>query len=244
VEDLRGEVNRLSANLYMNQQTRLASIFSAPSPGGALDQLTFAVNVAQDESTDLANLRQAEAAYASRSQQLDALASQQAGEQEQLAAQRAAILAHIAALQQLRASAGGAYTVPASLPVPATITVAAPAVSGTAGRAVAFALAQLGKPYSYGAAGPGAFDCSGLTMAAWAAAGVGLPHNAAEQWGSVAHISRADLRPGDLVFYFGDIHHVALYLGDNRVIHAPTYGQDVRVQSIDLGSIYGYGRPG
>jgi peptidoglycan DL-endopeptidase CwlO len=112
-----------------------------------------------------------------------------------------------------------------------------------AGVAVSFAYAQIGKGYRYAAAGPDAYDCSGLTMAAWAAAGVSLPHNAARQYGSVPHVSRDQLAPGDLVFYYGDIHHVALYVGAGRIIHAPNEGETVRVEPIDLAPIAGYGRP-
>jgi cell wall-associated NlpC family hydrolase len=118
-----------------------------------------------------------------------------------------------------------------------------PAVSGGAATAVQFAYAQIGKPYQWGAAGPGSYDCSGLTSAAWQAAGVSMPHNAARQYSAVAHISRADLRPGDLVFYYADIHHVAIYVGDGSVIHAPTAGQTVRVARLDHAPIHGYGRP-
>jgi cell wall-associated NlpC family hydrolase len=79
-------------------------------------------------------------------------------------------------------------------------------------------------------------------MAAWAAAGVSLPHNAAEQWGVVSHISRGALQPGDLVFYLG-LGHVAIYVGNNQVIHAPQAGEDVKLASVDMLTPYGYGRP-
>src|SRR2546423_14294102 len=92
---------------------------------------------------------------------------------------------------------------------------------GPAGVAVRFAYGQLGKPYRWGAAGPNSFDCSGLTMASWKAAGVGLPHSAALQWAQVRHLSRAELKPGDLVFYYGNIHHVAIYIGGGKGSHAP-----------------------
>ena len=78
----------------------------------------------------------------------------------------------------------------------------APAPSGRAGIAVAFALAQIGKPYVFAAAGPGAFDCSGLTMAAWGKAGVSLPHFAAAQFGMGHAVSKSQLEPGDLVFFY------------------------------------------
>ena len=81
-------------------------------------------------------------------------------------------------------------------------------------------------------------------MAAWRAAGVALPHNAARQYSAMPHVTRADLRPGDLVFYYGNLHHVALYVGNDTVIRAPDVGETVRLQNVDYGPIHGYGRPG
>ncbi len=80
-------------------------------------------------------------------------------------------------------------------------------------------------------------------MASWRAAGVSLPHSAALQWAQLAHVSRSQLEPGDLIFYYRDIHHVAIYIGDDKMIHAPTYGEAVEIAPIDNAPIYGYGRP-
>ncbi|OLB74934.1 MAG: hypothetical protein AUI14_22360 [Actinobacteria bacterium 13_2_20CM_2_71_6] len=80
-------------------------------------------------------------------------------------------------------------------------------------------------------------------MASWRAAGVSLPHSAALQWATVAHVSRDQLEPGDLVFYYGNIHHVAIYIGDGKVIHAPTYGEDVVIAAVDHQPVHGFGRP-
>ena len=102
-------------------------------------------------------------------------------------------------------------------------------VSGRAAVAVHFAMAQVGKPYMYGAAGPNAYDCSGLTMAAWGAAGVGLPHSASAQYGSGTHISASQLQPGDLVFYYSPISHVGMYIGNGQIVHAPQPGESVQV---------------
>jgi cell wall-associated NlpC family hydrolase len=99
--------------------------------------------------------------------------------------------------------------------------------------ALRVALAQVGKPYVYGAAGPDAFDCSGLMMFSWAAAGVSLPHNAAEQYDATQHISESQLQPGDLVFYYGyPPGHVAMYIGNGQVVSANTSGTNVQTQSI------------
>lgn len=102
-------------------------------------------------------------------------------------------------------------------------------------RAIAFARKQLGEPYLWAAAGPDSWDCSGLTMRAWERGGVALPHYSAAQYQQTKHLSVVDLRPGDLVFW-GDspdtIHHVALYLGDGQIIHAPRTGQPVQISSM------------
>jgi cell wall-associated NlpC family hydrolase len=104
-----------------------------------------------------------------------------------------------------------------------------PATNPAARRAVQFALNQVGKPYVFGAAGPGVYDCSGLTMAAWRAGGVSLPHSAAEQYNYGHHVSRADLQPGDLIFFYQPIGHVTIYIGDGMMVSAPTEGEDVSV---------------
>lgn len=95
----------------------------------------------------------------------------------------------------------------------------------------------LGRPYSRGAAGPGAFDCSGFTRWAWQAAGVDLPHYSGAQWAQTDHIAVEDLQPGDIVFYWGpgergDPSHVGLYVGDGQMVHAPGSGRSVRYESI------------
>jgi cell wall-associated NlpC family hydrolase len=115
--------------------------------------------------------------------------------------------------------------------------------SGRAAEAVRTAYAQLGDPYVWGAAGPGAFDCSGLTMYAWGAAGVSLPHSSSAQYAAVRHVSVDDLQPGDLVFYYSPISHVAIYVGGGRVIDAPYPGRSVHVSGLYSMPLVGAGRP-
>jgi peptidoglycan DL-endopeptidase CwlO len=93
-------------------------------------------------------------------------------------------------------------------------------------QAVAFAYAQLGKPYQWGATGPASYDCSGLAEAAWAAAGVAIPRDTYEQWAALPHIAASAIQPGDLLYYDG-IGHVAMYVGDGYIIDAPQTGLDV-----------------
>jgi cell wall-associated NlpC family hydrolase len=105
--------------------------------------------------------------------------------------------------------------------------------SKAARAAVQFALDQVGKPYVFGAAGPSSYDCSGLTMMAWQQGGVSLPHSAADQYNYGTHVSSGSLLPGDLVFFYQPIGHVAIYIGHGLMVSAPTEGQDVTVVPLD-----------
>ncbi|MEU0161335.1 C40 family peptidase [Streptomyces sp. NPDC006261] len=109
-------------------------------------------------------------------------------------------------------------------------SVAAP--DSRAARAVAFAHGAIGKPYVWGATGPNAFDCSGLTQAAWQAAGVSLPRTTYTQINAGQRVSRSELAPGDLVFFYSGISHVGLYIGGGQMIHAPRPGAPVRIAPI------------
>ncbi|WP_448641480.1 C40 family peptidase [Geodermatophilus sp. URMC 63] len=105
--------------------------------------------------------------------------------------------------------------------------------SGAAATVVATAMAQRGKPYVWAAAGPGSFDCSGLTQYAFRAAGISLPHSSGMQSRMGTAVSRADLQPGDLVFFYSPVSHVGIYVGNGQMVHAPTSGDVVKVASID-----------
>jgi len=109
---------------------------------------------------------------------------------------------------------------------------------------VAFASGQIGEPYRWGAAGPGSWDCSGLTMAAWRQAGVNLSHYTGYQWAETRRVPLADLQPGDLVFFGASgptSHHVGLYVGGGRMIEAPRAGLSVRYASIWRPDLIAYG---
>lgn len=112
------------------------------------------------------------------------------------------------------------------------------------GPAVTFAMAQVGKAYVFGAAGPSAFDCSGLTMAAWAQAGVSLPHNSGAQYASGQHVSESELRPGDLVFYYSPISHVGMYIGNGQIVNALNPGAGIKVSGLHDMPYVGAVRPG
>ena len=110
-------------------------------------------------------------------------------------------------------------------------------------RAIGYAFEQLGKPYVWGAQGPDAFDCSGLTSQAWVHAGVRIPRTSQEQWATLPHVPLELLRPGDLVIYFKGATHVALYVGDGLVVQAPRPGSYVKVSPIAANPILGAVRP-
>jgi peptidoglycan DL-endopeptidase CwlO len=104
--------------------------------------------------------------------------------------------------------------------------------SGAAATAIHYAMAQVGKAYVYGAAGPNAFDCSGLMMMAWAQAGIALPHSSSAQYGMGRHVASSDLQPGDLVFYYSPISHVAMYIGNGLIVEAANPGAGIRVSPV------------
>ncbi len=113
-----------------------------------------------------------------------------------------------------------------------SILGAGAAASQRAAAAFSAAQSRIGDPYVWGATGPSSFDCSGLTQWAYSQAGVSLPRTTYEQADVGTRISESQLQPGDLVFFFGDLHHVGLYAGNGMVLHAPHTGASVRYESI------------
>ncbi|MFJ3304444.1 NlpC/P60 family protein [Streptomyces sp. NPDC086549] len=110
-------------------------------------------------------------------------------------------------------------------------------------KAVEFATAQMGKPYQWGAEGPDTYDCSGLTSQAWLKAGHAIPRTSQEQWKQLKHVDLKDMRPGDLIIYFDDASHVAMYVGDGAIIHAPRPGRTVTLAGAGEMPILGVVRP-
>jgi cell wall-associated NlpC family hydrolase len=111
-----------------------------------------------------------------------------------------------------------------NIPIPTTNTIGAQALRA--------ALTRRGDPYVWGAAGPSSFDCSGLVLWAYAQVGISLPHFTGDQWTMGVHVARSQLQPGDLVFFYPDIGHVGLYIGNGLMVDAPDFGEDVQVQPV------------
>jgi cell wall-associated NlpC family hydrolase len=218
-----------------------AAMLQAGSPSQFADQLLYLDQIAAVQDGELADVMDLKTRYDAAKAPIDALVSQLGKQNADLEAQRKTIDQKISDLNTLRAKAYGdagfnnqyrPYTCPAQyLPTKGY-------------QAAAFACGETGKPYIFGAAGPSTYDCSGLTLAAWATVGVYMPHNAYEQSQSMPMVKRADIQIGDLVFYYSDVRHVAIYVGDGHIVNAPQPGDHVRMANIDAWPIYGIGRPG
>ena len=237
VEQGRAEIAEMASRAYKSGGLSVASALLSSRDGsslvnrlGALDQL------ARERERQIAGFDATQHRYTDERARLDATLARQTAQAKELTAGKKKIEGELAKLYQMRRAAYGSETSSGG-----TYTGSVPSVSGKAGVAVRYAYDAIGKPYVWAAEGPDGYDCSGLTLAAWRAAGKSLPHNAAMQWDAVAHISRSSLQPGDLVFYSG-LGHVALYVGSGKVIHAPTFGESVTLANVDMMSPYGYGR--
>ena len=189
--------------------------------------------------------QQVHAAVTEAQRQYDAVVGQQADLERQIAEYKAVHDRLSAQERQAVATAaaqahadGSAHSARASRGQRTEQLAAAPAPvvanSGAAQVAIDMAMAQRGKPYVWAAGGPRAFDCSGLTQYAFAAAGISLPHSSRMQSQMGRPVSRSELQPGDLVFFYSPVSHVGIYIGGNQMVHAPTSGDVVKVASIDV----------
>jgi cell wall-associated NlpC family hydrolase len=217
-------------------QSRVAAFLTSDSAAELVQQMTTLdviaahtdavvteASVAQRAAQDAQAV--ADQAAAAARAGLEQLEAQKAVVQEKIAAYQADF-ARLSAAEQVAvttAVAGRSLQAPRDLPMP----------PGAAGAAIQTALAQVGDSYQHAASGPDAFDCSGLTSYAFAAAGISLPHSSGAQSQLGTQVSRAELQPGDLVFFYSPISHVGLYIGNGMMVHARTYGSPVAVTSVD-----------
>lgn len=179
---------------------------------------------------ELAHLKQVEARLADQEQ---AVKDRLAEAKQLLANLKEKERQRLEALQAQRAQAAAQASRDAIRNVPAPSTSSSTSSgSGRASVAIAYALAQVGDSYVFGASGPDAFDCSGLTMAAWAQAGVYLPHSASAQYGVTTRVSTSDIQPGDLVFFYSGVSHVGIYVGGGTFVHAANPGDGVVADSL------------
>ncbi len=250
VDRLRRAVISSAVNDYTNSAglTSTTSVFTSSNPHDLIEQISNR-QVAQQQSADLLRTMtlQSQRLHVKRAQLNDQLRTirsdqrtldQRRREIERKLAEAQHVLDGLQAQQRQRLLAlqnkNVVTTTPTTRTTPTTTTRSTPRInnasaSARAQIAIAFAMAQLGKPYQYGAAGPNSYDCSGLTMASWAQAGVNLSHYAPDQQYAGTQVSISQLVPGDLVFYYSLPSHVAMYIGHGLVIHAPHTGSVVQI---------------
>lgn len=220
-----------TANIQQQQGAMIAQLATLRNTSVTLERQRQAGLKAEAEARAAAAAKAAAEARAAEQARADA---------------RARAAAQARADARARAAKDAANRPPAPSPAPqAPPPPPPPSPSrGGAAAAIAFARAQIGEPYVWGAAGPDAWDCSGLTMKAWAKAGVYLSHYTGYQWGETSRVPLADLQPGDLVF-FGDSgpgsHHVGLFIGNGQMIEAPYTGALVRESTIWRSGLLPYG---
>jgi cell wall-associated NlpC family hydrolase len=231
-----GQVSDIATGAYMNgPMSSLNAVLSSGSPSALAEQLTLLNMVARDQRQRIGTVATVRDKYAGDKKALDSLISQQAKQDSDLGAKKKQIEDQITQLQKLRQAGIGSASAATGALKPTACPVEY--AGGSGGTAAAKACSLIAKPY----------DCSGLTMAAWSAAGVRLDHSARNQKSQTKRIGSGDLRPGDLIFFYRDIHHVAIYVGGGWFVHAPHSGDSVRMAQLTgyyANNISGYGRPG
>jgi peptidoglycan DL-endopeptidase CwlO len=221
------------------QATEQADAAKAAAEKAATDAQTQVDQVAAQQDDLNAQIADYQAQY-DRLNAAEQEASRAQAERQHAAEAAAAAAASSAAGASSNASSSSSAGSSAAAPSSAAVAPSAPvaAGSGAGAQAVSSALAQLGKPYVWAAAGPGSFDCSGLIQYAYAAAGVSLPHSSGAQAKLGTAVTRAQLQPGDIIAFYSPVSHVGMYIGNGQMVHAPTSGDVVKVASIDvMGSI-------
>ena len=250
--DARAGVAARAAAAYVHgPATDVASLLAAGDPTDALERARLLDLLATQDADQLLTAGAIEGAAKARAAELAAVERQQTAILDQQAARKARIERLVTqtqqTLEQLQAAdrrRAAAANRPATSTAPPTRPPAPPAgIGGNVSAVVRYAYAQLGKPYRWGAAGPDAFDCSGLTMMAWAQAGVSLPHSSRAQIGVGRQVTRDELQPGDLIYRYSPISHVSLYVGNGQQISATHTGSTVKLQSAWQGEIVGFSRP-
>ncbi|WP_232050210.1 C40 family peptidase [Actinoplanes sp. OR16] len=237
------QVRGLAVDAYMQgAPNAFNAMLMSGSPTGLTEKLSLLDQLAQNQTASIESVAKLRDKYAADKAQVDQLETEIAARDKDLASKKKSIEKEIDKLQKARIEAYGTADVDdgplRTGPCPVTYT------NDKGGRAAQKACDLIGKPYVFGSNGPNSYDCSGLTQKAWASVGVSLEHYTKDQYGSTKSVSRDELKPGDLVFYYSDVHHVAIYIGGGMVVHAPHTGDHVRMATIDRGPIAGYRRPG
>lgn len=242
-DEASGKVGELGAAAYQNGGNMSAStLFTSGSPKTMLDQLSYIDIINVENSKALHELEAAKKKLNDAKKTIDEEVKKGKEATEAAEKLRSTLQADYDKWKKLfdkyfppdnSPTRGGTYNGPAS---------------GAVRAVMEFAFGAVGIPYVFGAAGPNAYDCSGLTQAAWKRAGVSLPHSARQQWNKLSgrRVSLDSLVEGDLVFFYSGVSHVGLYIGNGKMIHAPQPGQRVKESPIRISGmpIKGAARPG
>jgi cell wall-associated NlpC family hydrolase len=247
LDALDGQIRQLARSAYTSEGfSRIDVLLTSDSADELLHQMSTLDAIAGHTSDTIAEVAlaadeaesaqaAADAAVAEAQQQVDEISAKQADLETKIADYKRQYAALSAPQQEEVSRAHSGVAAPA---VPTGVV----APSGAAQVAVDTALAQVGDPYVWGAGGPNAFDCSGLTQYAYSAAGVSLPHSSRSQSGMGRSVSVSELQPGDLLFYYSPTSHVAMYVGNGQMVHASTSGKPVMVVSFDSMSGFTHAR--
>ncbi|MEW2509480.1 NlpC/P60 family protein [Streptomyces sp. NPDC046870] len=259
LRDSRTEAGRLARQQYQGSGGLgpYVRVLLAPDPQHALDEGHVLAELARERARTVARLTAAEqrkdalaraarkaldaqlGLAARQKRQRDDVRGKLADVERLLAGLTPAQLAAVARLEQQGVAAAQQRLTTAGA-LPADRAAATPAGD----RAVRYAMDQVGKPYQWGAQGPDAYDCSGLTSQAWSHAGTPIPRTSQEQWNRLGRVPLNRLRPGDLVVYFPEATHVAMYVGGGKVVQAPRPGEKVTVSPVASYPVLGAVRPG
>lgn len=245
VDDMRGEVATMVVDQYQGERLSTASqvVFSSDAQS-FLDNLNAISSynsqrgqVVREYGVQLKQLKLRKAAANDQVASLTKTRAVLKDEKAKIDDRAAKAKALLAKLKEKQRLAMMSQATGSALP-------AVPSAGGRAGAAVRYAMAQVGDAYVWGATGPSAYDCSGLTMMAWAQAGVGLPHSSTAQQSAGRRVAESDLQPGDLVFYYSPVHHVGMYIGNGQIVHAANPSAGVTVAGLHSMPYMGATRPG
>lgn len=222
-------IGQLAAQSYMTGGLDTSmELLTSSSPQNLIDRAAIMQQLQQENGDRIGQMAAAVAAAQraretaiQQGQRVSRLAAQMAVKQR--AAQKKINILNSAVFTKAMAVFNQTGQYP-NITIPTTNTIGA--------QALRYALSKRGDPYVWGAAGPSSFDCSGLVLWAYAQVGISLPHYTGDQWNMGVHVSRADLQPGDLVFFYADIGHVGLYIGNGLMVDAPDFGENVQVQPV------------
>jgi peptidoglycan DL-endopeptidase CwlO len=222
------KVGQIAAESYMDGgYDPTLQLATSTDPQAFIDRASIMSHLQASNGAVVATLQTAQAAASRAQEAARQQAAQVASLARQINAKRAEIQGKVniiesAAYKQALVIAGRTGRFP----------ITAPVGDSLGARALRYALSRQGDPYVWGAAGPASFDCSGLVLWSYAQLGIQLPHYTGLQWNSGVHISRSQLEPGDLVFFYSDLSHVGMYVGNGLMVDAPDFGEVVRVEPV------------